>query len=240
MYEDEQHPWEYEEEPEPGKARGWFFRFMLVVVAVIVICMIIYGISPSTCNGAIQGGINWYNENYKYDYTFSQCASGEWDYIQITEYTYLTGGDGDRIEIFNCNHSKDPTWAELEAFLWYDQTDDIFYVDRGYSNSFVCSDYAETLHNEAEAAGIRAGYVTVELDSGISHALNAFNTVDKGLVFIDDTGTDDASSPYPCPLDRRLYLQIGEEYSPQALFSCFGWSLSADIVGTVTDVRIFW
>jgi len=42
--------------------------------------------------------------------------------------------------------------------------------------SFVCADFAETLHNNAEKVGIRVAYVTV---NGI-HALNAFDTTDRG------------------------------------------------------------
>jgi len=53
----------------------------------------------------------------------------------------------------------------------------------------VCGDFAETLHNKAEAAGIRTAFVHIELDDeDTGHALNAFHTTDKGLVFIDCTG----------------------------------------------------
>lgn len=238
MYDDEQTNWEYEEEPEPERGRGCLFRIMLVVVAVIVISMLVYGISPSTCNTAVQGIINWYNRNFKYDYTFTQCVDGEWEYFLTGELTYPTGGDGHRIQLFNCNHSTDPTWAELEAFLWYDQTDKILYIERGYPNSYVCANYAEELHNNAEAMGIRAGYVHIELASGGNHALNAFNTIDRGLVFIDDTGAETAT--YPCPRDRTANVQIGGEYIPKILFSCFGWSIAQESMGTVTVASVHW
>ncbi len=48
----------------------------------------------------------------------------------------------------------------------------------------VCSEYAEMLHNNAEKAGIRAGYVLCT-----DHAMNVFEAVDKGLIYIDDTGS---------------------------------------------------
>jgi hypothetical protein len=238
MYDDDQTTWDYEEEPEPERVRGCLFRMGLVLIAMIVISMLVYGISPNTLNGVVQGGIDWYNRNFKYDYNFTHCMDIEREYFLTGELTYPTGGDGHRIQLFNCNHSEDPTWAELEAFLWHDQTDKTLYVERGYSNSYVCADYAEALHNNAESMGIRAGYVHIELASGGYHALNAFNTIDRGLVFIDDTGAETAT--YPCPRDRIVKVQIGWEYIPKILFPCFGWSVAEESMGTVTHASIHW
>lgn len=113
------------------------------------------------------------------------------------------GADGHRIWLHNNPDAKNPTWEELLLFLQQDTTNQIPY---SYS-SFVCADYAETLHNNAEKADIRVAYVSVEL-SDVEHALNAFRTTDRGLVFIDCTG-------YDCKVD----VVVGRNYIPVSLFT---------------------
>ena len=54
--------------------------------------------------------------------------------------------------------AKDPSYKELIQFLKTDQTDTIPY----YYDSFVCADFAEAVHNNAEKSGIKAGYVGVD------------------------------------------------------------------------------
>jgi hypothetical protein len=86
----------------------------------------------------------------------------------------------------------------------------------------ICSDFAEMLHNDAEIHGIRAGYVTITLASSSSgHAIDVFNTTDRGLVFIDDTGgdphTQTASAGPMTPgdtgsWDKVAYLEAGKPY----------------------------
>ena len=94
----------------------------------------------------------------------------------------IAKGSGDLVCLLNNESAKDPTWNELIAFLRKDNTDKYDYVP----SSFVCADFAEILHNNAEAAGIRAGFVYVEfVDNPENHSLNVFNTTDKGLVFVD-------------------------------------------------------
>lgn len=55
----------------------------------------------------------------------------------------IAGADGSRIILHNNMSAKDPSYEELKTFLKADLTDSIPYdVD-----SFVCSDYAEAVHN---------------------------------------------------------------------------------------------
>jgi hypothetical protein len=46
-------------------------------------------------------------------------------------------------------------------------------------------------------AGIRCAYVSVVLSTGL-HALDAFQTTDKGLVYIDDTGATPGNGVTRC------------------------------------------
>jgi hypothetical protein len=94
---------------------------------------------------------------------------------------------GKSVHLINNENAIDPTWKELKSFLFLDKTDEEPYIE-GY---FVCGNFAEEVHNNAEARGIRAAFVTVFFSNDFdAHALNAFQTTDKGLVYIDCEGYD--------------------------------------------------
>jgi hypothetical protein len=84
--------------------------------------------------------------------------------------------------------AADVTWKELKSFLFLDKTDEIPYIP----NFFECASFAEIVHNNAEARGIRAAFVALFFSNEFTgHALNAFHTTDKGTVYIDcSVGTD--------------------------------------------------
>ncbi|MEE8469921.1 MAG: hypothetical protein V3S51_01175, partial [Dehalococcoidia bacterium] len=91
----------------------------------------------------------------------------------------------DWIQLVDNENAADPTWQELVAFLVSDETDKRPYVPGVY----VCGGFAEDLHNNAEAAGIKASWVALDFeDDSVGHALNVFNTTDRGYVYIDSTG----------------------------------------------------
>jgi len=108
----------------------------------------------------------------------------------------LVGADGEPIELINNSSATDPTYAMLVDFINEDPTDEGAYMDFDSDSEFAflgrtCGDFAETLHNNAEAAGITAALVTIDFEGEeVGHALNAFETTDKGLVYIDCTGQD--------------------------------------------------
>jgi hypothetical protein len=121
----------------------------------------------------------------------------------------------DRIRLVNSDRAADPTWEQLTAFLIQDKTDEKEY-DRA---AFPCGAFAEEIHNNAETSGIRAAWVVVEFEGDpILHALNAFNTIDKGLVWIDSTDSwlepdwPAMSSGWTGSQDKVAYLAIGREY----------------------------
>jgi hypothetical protein len=122
---------------------------------------------------------------------------------------------GDFIVLINNENAVNPTYAQLVSFLQSDTTDEYHYVttaktlDSCYGTAEshvdlariqnivngteqpsppdVCSDFAERLHNDAELAGIRCAYVYIDLSTG-AHAIDAFQTSDEGLIYVDDTG----------------------------------------------------
>jgi hypothetical protein len=114
--------------------------------------------------------------------------------------------DGELMHLLDNDSAQDPTWQQLVDFLVLDKTDSKKYV----KDEYVCSGFAEDVHNNAEAAGIRCALVSLGFeDSDIGHALNAFNTTDRGLVFIDCTGV---SETMDISWDRIAFLMIGERY----------------------------
>ena len=156
----------------------------------------------------------------------------EHEYVSCGDNCYYVGGNGQRIELINNPNATDPTWDELKSFLAQDNTDKQMYVE----GSFVCADFAEMLHNNAEAAGIRAAYVDINLSSG-GHVCNAFDTTDEGLKYIDDTGRTSYSL---CSADTKVDVSVGSEYIPVSIFPCAGWSSKWESMGTVINVDIQW
>jgi hypothetical protein len=147
----------------------------------------------------------------------------------------LVGADWDPIILYNYPNAKNPTWDELKVFLKQDTTDQQTYI----FGSFVCADFAEMLHNNAEAAGLQCAYVTIELGPSsyfpaAGHALNAFETTDRGLVYIDCTGLLGTGNSFNA--DKVVKVVEGQQYIPQAVFPTGGWYW--DSMGKVLSIEI--
>jgi hypothetical protein len=126
----------------------------------------------------------------------------------------VVGGDGEPIELINNPNATNPTYAELLAFLEADQTDKYSYIVGPPKVAYVCADFARDVHNNAEAAGIRAAWVGIDIEGEAEgHALNAFQTTDMGLVYIDCTGKGLWDDPVGhTRWDRRAYVEEGQAY----------------------------
>lgn len=81
--------------------------------------------------------------------------------------------------------AHNPTYQELLDFLSTDNT-----VNNKYDNpNFTCADFAVELQNHAESQGIQCGYTGLNfVGKENGHAIDVFNTVDDGLVYVDTTG----------------------------------------------------
>jgi uncharacterized membrane-anchored protein YhcB (DUF1043 family) len=151
------------------------------------------------------------------------------------------------IKLTNNNVSHNPTWEELKSFLLSDETDTYTYHLPVYDVQvpwfyvgdipYVCANFAETVHNNAEKAGIRAAFVVVSFSEGEDHALNAFKTTDRGLVFIDCTGSEPATLK-PKNLDSEVDLKLGKPYH-RCFISTVGWYFQPT-EETVTGIEVYW
>jgi hypothetical protein len=145
--------------------------------------------------------------------------------------TYWVGADGHKISLINNNSATNPTYDKLISFIKKDKTDEKVYKP----GKFTCGDFAETVHNNAEKAGIKAAWVTVSFkDDNSGHVCNAFRTTDKGIVYIDCTG----SYPHkPGNWDSTVKIQVGKPYKPSALFKS-GFTYYP--LGTVKSFARYW
>jgi hypothetical protein len=174
---------------------------------------------------------------------------------------------GNFIVLINNENARNPTYSELVGFLRQDNTDQFPYiytislpgmyygtaeshVDREHikniidgtaqpSNPHVCADFAERLHNNAELAGIRCAYVSITLAGNTGHACDAFQTTDRGLVYVDVTGWV-ADQPHPDRAVSTVNIAAGRSYTPVSLFHEAGWEDSYVSMGTVTDFQVIW
>jgi predicted nucleic acid-binding Zn-ribbon protein len=90
---------------------------------------------------------------------------------------------------------RDPTWSEVVTFLAADRRDGNTYVP----DKYVCWDFAGDVNRNAEAQGIRAGWVYIDFADG-AHAIVAFDTIDRGIVYIEPQ------------TDREVTLRVGAKY----------------------------
>jgi len=144
------------------------------------------------------------------------------------------------------------------AFLSQDQTEKHLYIKDVYD----CSQFSRDVHNNAEAAGIRAAEVHVKFKyEDVGHALNAFITTDRGLVYVDCTGATEIKAfliafyeqfyGLSIELDNIAYVKAGKEYgvvsidratSPEySYYEQIGKTLSWwEPLGIVKSIKIYW
>jgi hypothetical protein len=90
---------------------------------------------------------------------------------------------------------KDPTFEELKDFILADLTSSKQFV----LGEYECRHFAADVNNNAHAAGLRCAFVMLCYDDH-QHAIVAFNTVDRGMVFIEPQ------------TDASVFPEVGEAY----------------------------
>ena len=116
---------------------------------------------------------------------------------------------GEPVCLVNNPDAEDVSFAELKSFILEDDTNEHKYIV-GVRN---CVDFAEMLHNNAEEAGIRAAFVGINfVGKKIGHAINAFQTADMGLVYVDCTGPAAEDFSHKDEYDMIGYIERFEKY----------------------------
>jgi len=95
---------------------------------------------------------------------------------------------------------RNPTYQEMLDFLSADLTNCLIYHDP----TFICSDYAATLSKNAYELGYRCFsidlYFNYPSQRDSAHWINAFNTTDRGLVYVEPQS------------DQVMHVAIGQKY----------------------------
>ena len=116
-----------------------------------------------------------------------------------------------------------PTFEEATSFLTKDKTDSNEYVD----DSYVCTHFARDVNDNADSQGIRCAYVDIRYPQ-TAHAIIAFDTTDKGLVYFDPS------------TDERVRPVVGKEYwrcvEPRAGY----YYEKPSFDDTIVDILVVW
>jgi hypothetical protein len=142
--------------------------------------------------------------------------------------TYYIGADGHKINLVHNSKTINPTYDQMVSFICQDTTNERPYIPESYT----CGDFAETVQNNAENAGYKCAWISIDLQGGEGHACNAFNTSDRGVVFVDCTGGGISDS------DAIVYVNDGSPYTPKPISGSSNIIYSS--MGTVKDYTIFW
>lgn len=81
----------------------------------------------------------------------------------------------------SANVPRNTTYIEAIQFISEDRTDNNLYV----TGEYVCANFSADFQSNALKTGLNCGVVTVFFADGTNHALNAFNTTDMGLVYVE-------------------------------------------------------
>jgi hypothetical protein len=149
-------------------------------------------------------------------------------------------------------------YNSAESYVNLKRVKDIIDGSQNPINPKECGDFAERLHNNAEKNGIRCGYVSIDLKGGTygtynfktgenkiytipnsNHALNIFETIDKGLIYIDCTGMKE-NEQHPSNMDKIIDLEESKNYIPKSLFPEVGWNDTWENVGIIENIYITW
>jgi len=96
----------------------------------------------------------------------------------------------------------DPTFGQVMTFLSEDNTDEHKYDVDNYN----CVEFSNQLIFNATKAGLNAYYVSITYGVGEGgHAVVAFNTLDKGYIFVEPQS------------DTVLHLAVGREYDGKTI-----------------------
>ncbi len=96
---------------------------------------------------------------------------------------------------------RNPTYFEAQQLLASDKTDSHLYI----IGSYTCANFAADLRSNALRAGYDCGIAFLYFPDNTSHALNCFNTTDKGLVFVEPQ------------TDKFVNVTVGKSYQTEKI-----------------------
>lgn len=187
------------------------------------------GIRTGTLEGKKLGYAEGYDvgedEGYKTGYDSGLTAGTQAGYEDGYSEGETTGYDKGLTDGFGHGYNiKDPTWAQVLAFLAADRTNEKPYIEPTY----VCAHFSRDVCNAAETAGIRCAVVELRYVGTQGHLIVAFNTIDRGLVYFEPQ-TDEQATP---AIGKRYYTTIIPE--PGYYYT------APDYDDTIMDMVLIW
>lgn len=136
----------------------------------------------------------------------------------LTELAYLKSGTK--------YQQHDPLYSEVAAFIANDKTDELPYDDE----NFDCDNYVELINNNAENQGIRCALVIIYFyDTNIGHAIVGFNTVDRGMVYVEPQTDDWVGN-----------LEIGNDYWSDCIIPSGNYNYGEKPDDTIKQILHIW
>lgn len=175
--------------------------------------------------GYIEGNQTGYNFGYEMGYLTGKAEgfiAGNSSGYQIgCDAGYLDGKNDGYVRGVNDGVGRgytirDPTYSEVLAFIESDQTQ-----KNVHNESYTCYEFTRDVCNNAFDAGFRAGDVYIEFSDG-AHALVCFDTVDKGLVFLEPQ------------TDEVMTVEVGVQYWDRSIYQ------TPDFDDTIVKYGIIW
>jgi hypothetical protein len=194
---------------------AWFITFVTAIGLIVAIATFNEQITTAYNKSYQEAYAENYDVRYKEGYNQTYNKGYDEGYQRGLETGYREGL-ATRVDLRN------PTYKELLDFLRRDKTDLKPYI----KDEFICSDFAAVVNINSELEGIRAAWVSVRFPPGglyHSHAIVAFETTDKGLVFVEPQ------------LDKIAKPVIGKSY-----WESVGRTRPTDYDDTVVEIQIIW
>jgi hypothetical protein len=145
---------------------------IITVSAILVILGVIGGYFVGTDSGERLGYANGYEkcgyDSYDKGYSLGYDNGKEFVVTHLDQYVTVP---------------EAVSYDEVIAFLKSDQTD-----RNEYTSDFNCISFTNNIKENANKKGIRCAIVSFDLvgvNKSIGHAINAFETTDRGIVYFD-------------------------------------------------------
>jgi hypothetical protein len=164
-----------------------------IFLAVLMLC------GGSLFIGYIRGYHNGHEGSYTQAYSQGKSEGYQAGFQSGLQAGYKPGATSQQQNTSNEVVLHNPTYQEMKTFLLEDPTNKNVYVEDRY----VCVDFSAAVKNNAEAKGIRCAVVDIFYPDGYGHTIVAFNTTDRGLIYIEPQFDQEVRL-----IDGRSYSQL--------------------------------
>jgi len=152
-------------------------KIILIVILIIssVLVILNYHIQTETIP-PLKDKIEYNNEVL--ESTNSQFKKYQTDVNSIKKRVHDKNDELKLLQSSDIYYLHNPTYSEVIDFIEIDKTNEKEYND----NSFICSDFARIVNNNADKYGIRCGYTHITLSGYFDHVCVVFDIIDTQII----------------------------------------------------------